>query len=64
MAGGPERGGAHSHDGAEAPSLYLRPGEHGTIEATFDTPGTFLIGCHVPGQWAAGMKAFLDVEAP
>lgn len=52
--------GGHAHDG-DVPALDLRPGERGTIEATFQEPGTLLLGCHVPGHWAAGMKGFLDV---
>lgn len=59
---GDGHGGGHAHDG-DVPTLYLEPGETGTIEATFDEPGTLLIGCHVPGHWAAGMKGFLDIEA-
>lgn len=61
MASG-EVAAGHSHEG-RVPSLYLEPGERGTLEATFDEPGTLLLGCHVPGHWAAGMKGFLDIEA-
>lgn len=55
-------GGGHSHDG-DVPSLYLGPGERGTLEVTFEQPGTLLLGCHIPGHWDAGMQGFLDVEA-
>lgn len=60
---GDDHGGGHAHQG-DVPTLYLEPGETGTIEATFDEPGTLLVGCHVPGHWAAGMKGFLDIVAP
>jgi uncharacterized cupredoxin-like copper-binding protein len=58
------KGGAaasHSH-GDEAPSLYLEAGQRGTLEVTFDEPGELLIGCHVPGHWAAGMRGTLSVS--
>ena len=51
------------HDESVAPpSVSLEPGETGEILMTFDgawSDGT-IIGCHVPGHWAAGMR--IDVE--
>ena len=44
------------------PSTSLKPGEADEILMTFDgawSAGT-IIGCHVPGHWAAGMR--IDVE--
>ena len=61
MASGGAGHGTHSHGAREAPSVYLGAGESGTLEATFDTPGELLIGCHVPGHWAAGMKGTFTV---
>jgi Cu+-exporting ATPase len=36
-------------------------GETRTLVYTFDEPGTLLIGCHVPGHYAAGMKGTVTV---
>jgi uncharacterized cupredoxin-like copper-binding protein len=52
--------GSHSHD--DIPTIYLDAGKSGVLEATFDKPGTLLIGCHIPGHWAAGMKGTLTVS--
>lgn len=49
----------HSHRGAA--SIYLEPGASGVLEATFDAPGKLLVGCHVPGHYAAGMKGTFTV---
>lgn len=54
---------ATSHSHADAASLYLDAGESGVLEATFDSPAELLVGCHVPGHWAAGMKGTLTVTA-
>jgi uncharacterized cupredoxin-like copper-binding protein len=53
--------GGHDESGGP-PSVSLEPGETGEILMTFDgawSAGT-IIGCHVPGHWAAGMR--IDVE--
>ena len=58
--------GAHGSDGghdAGIPSLSLEPGETGEIVMTFDAGGTTIIGCHVPGHWAAGMRQDVTVES-
>ena len=47
-------------DGSAEP-LRVEPGKSGTIERTFDQPGTFLIGCHEPGHWESGMRASIEV---
>jgi uncharacterized cupredoxin-like copper-binding protein len=61
-----EAGGSDSHAGGHHGSMkvsrvVLSPGRTGTLTYTFDDPGEVLIGCHVPGHWAAGMKATLTV---
>ena len=53
-------GGNHHGD---IPAIYLRPGESGEFTATFDERGELLIGCHVPGHWAAGMSGKLVVTS-
>ena len=58
MAKGSSAGG-HVHD--DTLSIYLDAGESGVLETTFDAPASLLIGCHVPGHWAAGMKGTLTV---
>lgn len=50
-----------AHHGGEIPSIYLRPGESGQLVVTFPKAGELLIGCHVPGHWAAGMRGTLQV---
>ena len=49
---------AHSHNNA----VSVDPGETMELIFTFGTPGAALAGCHVPGHYAAGMKAALLVE--
>lgn len=49
------------HHGDAVPSVYLRPGESGELTVTFFKKGELLIGCHVPGHWAAGMRGTLAV---
>lgn len=60
MDGSNDGDGAHSED---VPSISLEPGATGEIEVTFDTGDEMIIGCHVPGHWAAGMRVDVDVEA-
>lgn len=53
-------GGGMMHDdpnGIEVPA-----GETAELEISFDAPAELLMGCHVLGHWAAGMKATLTVE--
>lgn len=37
------------------------PGQTKTYTRRFDTPGSLLIGCHVAGHYAAGMKVQLTI---
>jgi plastocyanin len=43
------------------PAITLDPGRSGTLVVEFDEAGEILIGCHLPGHWAAGMVTTLDV---
>lgn len=55
------------HDGMEgehghgAGAITVQAGEDGSLEYTFEEAGTFLIGCHIPGHWDAGMQATITV---
>lgn len=53
--------GTTGHHGDAVPSVYLRPGESSELTVTFSKKGELLIGCHVPGHWAAGMRGTLAV---
>jgi uncharacterized cupredoxin-like copper-binding protein len=60
---GNTQGDAHSDShGADEPALVLQPGETGELSYTFDQPGTYEIGCHQPGHYAAGMKMEITVS--
>jgi uncharacterized cupredoxin-like copper-binding protein len=43
-------------------AVDVEPGETATLIYTFDKPGTLLIGCHVPGHYAAGMTGTITIE--
>ena len=58
MADMGEAGGHSMEDGA----LTLQPGESGELTYTFDEPGTYQVGCHQPGHYAAGMIIDVTVE--
>lgn len=47
--------------GSAAEAVTVEPGGTGTLERTFDRPGTVIIGCHEPGHYEAGMKATITV---
>ncbi len=49
----------HSMDEA---AITLQPGDAGHLSYTFTEPGTYEIGCHQPGHYAAGMKIQVVVE--
>jgi len=56
-----EMGDGDGH-GMEEGALVLQPGESGELSYTFSEPGTFEVGCHQPGHYAAGMKIDVTVE--
>jgi uncharacterized cupredoxin-like copper-binding protein len=43
-------------------AVDVAPGETATLVYTFGKPGTVLIGCHVPGHYAAGMTGTITIE--
>lgn len=49
------------HGGSEDPNLRLGPGESGDLVHVFDEPGDYLIGCHIPGHYEAGMVMSVTV---
>lgn len=51
--------GMHMDEGGE---VELEAGETGTLDYTFDTPGTVYIGCHEPGHYDAGMVVTVTVQ--
>ena len=56
-----EMGDAEGH-GMQEGAIALQPGESGQLSYTFSEPGTFEVGCHQPGHYAAGMKIDVTVE--
>ena len=49
---------------ADEPNAFMiEPGETKELTWHFTEGGEVLIGCHVPGHYAAGMKAEISVEA-
>ncbi|HWJ60805.1 MAG TPA: cupredoxin domain-containing protein [Acidimicrobiales bacterium] len=61
MEGGEMDGMDHGDMGAASEAVTVAPGATRSMSMTFDDPGTYLIGCHVPGHYAAGMKATITV---
>lgn len=53
--------GASQMNMAEEGKISLEPGTSGSVDYTFDTAGTFLIGCHEPGHYPAGMVVTVNV---
>jgi len=56
-SGSGHAGGAMHDDDA----VTVEPGRSGSITHTFSESGTYIIGCHEPGHWEAGMKATVEV---
>ncbi len=42
--------------------VHVDAGKSKALSMTFVKAGTFLVGCHEPGHWAAGMKGTITVE--
>lgn len=56
--------GDHDHGGDDAddvPQVAVEPGGVGEVTYRFDEPGRVIIGCHVDGHYAAGMRATVVV---
>ena len=45
----------HAHSGEMSNAVTVHAGETGELTWAFTSPGTVLIGCHVPGHYEAGM---------
>jgi uncharacterized cupredoxin-like copper-binding protein len=56
-----EMGDASAHPIEEA-AIVVQPGDSGDLSYTFNEPGTYQVGCHQPGHYAAGMKIDVTVE--
>lgn len=46
----------HGHAGDMTNAVTIHGGETAELTWRFTTPGTVLIGCHVPGHWEGGMR--------
>jgi uncharacterized cupredoxin-like copper-binding protein len=62
--GGKDAGGHDAHGGSSGDNtkITLEPGKTGALTYRFDEAGTYEIGCHEPGHYAAGMKMTLTVS--
>ena len=60
---GDESGGHDAHGGASGDDnkITVEPGKSGNLTYRFDEAGTYEIGCHEPGHYAAGMKITINV---
>ncbi len=55
----------HSRETAcelEEAAIVVQPGDSGELSYAFSEPGTYRVGCHQPGHYAAGMKIDVTVE--
>lgn len=50
-----------SADGKESEAEDVEAGKTATLEWTLDTPGTYQLGCHVPGHFEQGMVTTFTV---
>jgi uncharacterized cupredoxin-like copper-binding protein len=58
-----EMSGGEMHGGADPNAVFLEPGETKELTFAFMDAGSLIVGCHVPGHYAAGMWAPLTVES-
>lgn len=56
-----DMGDASGHPMEEA-AIVVQPGDAGQLSYAFTEPGTYEVGCHQPGHYAAGMKIDVAVE--
>jgi uncharacterized cupredoxin-like copper-binding protein len=61
MAEGGEESGGHAGRRGPNNKITVEPGKGGDLTYRFDEPGTYEIGCHEPGHYAAGMKITVTV---
>jgi uncharacterized cupredoxin-like copper-binding protein len=52
-----------SNNGKESEVENVEPGKSGSLDWTIDTPGTYQLGCHVPGHFEQGMVTTFTVTA-
>lgn len=57
-----EMSGGDMHEAEDPNAILVQPGETREITWTFTEPASLLIGCHVPGHWAAGMRGTLTID--
>ena len=55
--------GGHGGHHADVNAIMVDAGQTGELVFTFGDPVEWLIGCHVPGHYAAGMKGTISVVA-
>ncbi len=51
---------AVGHD--HSTGVHVDNGSTKTLTMSFGTAGTFIIGCHEPGHWDAGMRGTITVQ--
>jgi uncharacterized cupredoxin-like copper-binding protein len=55
---------AYKHPGMNDPNaVSVAPGQTGDVVITFGKVAQWLIGCHEPGHYEAGMSAVIDIAA-
>lgn len=54
--------GDHNGGADASKMLTVEPGKTGKLSYTFPNAGTFIIGCHQPGHYEAGMKVTVTVQ--
>lgn len=59
--GGEDSGGHDVHGEAGNNKITVEPGQTGDLTYRFEDAGTYEIGCHEPGHYAAGMKITVNV---
>jgi uncharacterized cupredoxin-like copper-binding protein len=53
--------GTETHHGAKPGEISVPAGGEASTSYTFSEPGTVLIGCHLPGHYAYGMRGSVRV---
>ena len=53
--------GTETHHGAKPGEISVPAGGEASTSYTFSEPGTLLIGCHLPGHYAYGMRGSVRV---
>lgn len=51
----------HAHGAGHDGAVTVQPGKTGELTHAFGEAGTFEIGCHQPGHYAAGMRIVVTV---